>query len=1120
MKAIDKLRKSADSATTRVDSYKGFDDQGHDMGARAVMGQGQPETPRPHKTTQGDVSDDETDRFSKGAGIFSRTKSPSTEFPASQPISNSPGQFGATTAAGASMPGAIGNEAAVRQYLSEWIRRHSDDPGSGEVDWEDAEEDLPWGSNYDPEILGDLHYRLREQAPYGLGDREEAIREVLGMLNFPKSGEDRITAPEIVQPVPVTPSQSVLKAKKIAPASLPTLAKTDGNRMRFGKPYRSPTETFADKRSAMKKTAQGQLTQPQPQSKFRVGPKMTPPGSPTLLPPGSTGAGSKPQDFGAAAAGTPNQPTPGAGPQPQLHRAGEPPPPGSQYVPHPTDEGDWRGPLPGDAGGSPAPQMTGPRKVMESALDLMQNQPTPGAGPRPAAPPPPRGLDPNALPGVSDTPPVPRSVKPSTPYGPQRPSLGAAPPPSPSWGGAWNALKGAWGQLPGMGKGIVGGGGIALLLLLLSKLFGKRGDASYSEGEIERAGNLLDQMSQRQKMALWGEAQARPDEIEKMACNMAKRYSRTHKVGKPPAKKGQFAAGNRFQGVKQAQGPGIPSVHSALRGAPRPSPTAAPSASSAPLPQWAQQMTAPRRPTGMFGPSSALQTRVPAPAASPVETVNNWFSGPTMPLPGQKPMPTVQQMMSQGRRMRSRNFGAEMAGKRDFVANPDPALNQPSSSQQAPTPSQAPNAVQYQQLNNPSQIMQNFMKMFQRLGPASGPPSSPGQFGTAAGTQATPRPKITRLPPEPGPPVQMEMTAPPPPMTRPDKIIGPGPPPPAEPLNLQSPWGASTGTAQKELGRISEQLNQIKVPTPTKPPVPMSGGLSISPQQSIPRPLQAKEGTWVTRNGKRVHIKHKKKRKKSALDLYKASQNIPPAAMAGIMTGIPMGGALRGAPIGGALGALVGHGRGNMSEGIGRGILRGGATGFGAAGGAMAGELLSSKQSPGVQLLMSLLGAGLGGGAGYAGSGKMLGPAQGRRSRAEMEDELQQELNAKSAVRTGDMRAGGAPCDEERYLVGPHKRLQPPGRGLGRKFKEQQAEKESAADFGAKSAGDMPAFTSQARPAKVKGIYSALKRDHPEMPAEMKARIAARQGKPGRQSQGPPYKGPLTKAAWAADLAT
>jgi hypothetical protein len=62
-----------------------------------------------------------------------------------------------------------------------------------------------------------------------------------------------------------------------------------------------------------------------------------------------------------------------------------------------------------------------------------------------------------------------------------------------------------------------------------------------------------------------------------------------------------------------------------------------------------------------------------------------------------------------------------------------------------------------------------------------------------------------------------------------------------------------------------------------------------------------------------------------------------------------------------------------------------------------------------------------------------------------------------------------------------------------------------------KQARDMPGFTEQDRPEKVKDIYRALKREHPRMPAEMKARIAARQGKPGKQKQGPPYKGPLAR---------
>jgi hypothetical protein len=67
-----------------------------------------------------------------------------------------------------------------------------------------------------------------------------------------------------------------------------------------------------------------------------------------------------------------------------------------------------------------------------------------------------------------------------------------------------------------------------------------------------------------------------------------------------------------------------------------------------------------------------------------------------------------------------------------------------------------------------------------------------------------------------------------------------------------------------------------------------------------------------------------------------------------------------------------------------------------------------------------------------------------------------------------------------------------------------------------KQAGDMPHFLDQDRPAKVKEIYGALKRDHPDMPAEMKARIAARKGKKSPESRKPPetggpeYKAPIT----------
>lgn len=58
----------------------------------------------------------------------------------------------------------------------------------------------------------------------------------------------------------------------------------------------------------------------------------------------------------------------------------------------------------------------------------------------------------------------------------------------------------------------------------------------------------------------------------------------------------------------------------------------------------------------------------------------------------------------------------------------------------------------------------------------------------------------------------------------------------------------------------------------------------------------------------------------------------------------------------------------------------------------------------------------------------------------------------------------------------------------------------------------------QDRKPKVKEIYKALVRDHPEMPAEKKIRIAERKAKSNPQARkspehgGPPYKGPITNS--------
>lgn len=60
---------------------------------------------------------------------------------------------------------------------------------------------------------------------------------------------------------------------------------------------------------------------------------------------------------------------------------------------------------------------------------------------------------------------------------------------------------------------------------------------------------------------------------------------------------------------------------------------------------------------------------------------------------------------------------------------------------------------------------------------------------------------------------------------------------------------------------------------------------------------------------------------------------------------------------------------------------------------------------------------------------------------------------------------------------------------------------------------DMPSLCKQDRPAGVCKIDKALKKDHPGMSDEMRARIAIRQGKPGKQKQGPPYKGQIKQSS-------
>ncbi len=62
-------------------------------------------------------------------------------------------------------------------------------------------------------------------------------------------------------------------------------------------------------------------------------------------------------------------------------------------------------------------------------------------------------------------------------------------------------------------------------------------------------------------------------------------------------------------------------------------------------------------------------------------------------------------------------------------------------------------------------------------------------------------------------------------------------------------------------------------------------------------------------------------------------------------------------------------------------------------------------------------------------------------------------------------------------------------------------------DLGEKVARDMPSFTEQKRPEKAKDIYRALPKS---MPTAVKARVAGRHGKPGKQHRGAPYTAPLS----------
>jgi len=76
-------------------------------------------------------------------------------------------------------------------------------------------------------------------------------------------------------------------------------------------------------------------------------------------------------------------------------------------------------------------------------------------------------------------------------------------------------LSDAWGQTPGYGKALLGAGGGALLMMLLSKLFGKQG--SYTVAQLRHTEDVFEKLSTTARARLYGEAQANPELVEKIA---------------------------------------------------------------------------------------------------------------------------------------------------------------------------------------------------------------------------------------------------------------------------------------------------------------------------------------------------------------------------------------------------------------------------------------------------------------------------------------------------------------------------------------------------------------------------------------------------------------------------
>lgn len=600
-----------------------------------------------------------------------------------------------------------------------------------------------------------------------------------------------------------------------------------------------------------------------------------------------------------------------------------------------------------------------PPAATPPAQPAPQPQPTPPAGATPPTPPA-TGPTPATKPlieGELDT------TKPPEPTPGEQFSAGATNLGRGNIGNAasnfWGGAKDWAGGLPDWGKFGLGAGGGALIMMLLQKLFGKRGE--YTEAQVDQAYNFMDQLSEHQKQALWAEGMAHHDELMKAAYAVTVVKASDEKVGQsqaapstpstPPLLKGH-AGFDRTDAAGQQWyfPPSLPQYefsNGRLRDVYHGAQAAAHRRSSLPVPY-------PPKPKGWL--SSLLQSHAatPLPPVRQPGGVNetfHWRPPPIKPGPG---------------------------GWTGFVnKDVNPITWDTGPPPRGPSAAEA-DALEAQEITD---------------SPALGTPSpgaQPGLLDRIKGLFGA-KPASTG---GPAPPMAKDGAA--------EDID--------DPIAFALKIANYPGCQAKRYSRTHKVAKKPNKRGQFAQGNTFQGAKTATardPEHWHDLPMW-KQGYW--KDG--VHYSHKTNKPDRKKKVKKSSAGEFGEKMAGPPYGSPypgpavstlmatLAGGMLGAPVGGAVGGVAGAGRGNMPEGVGRGVIRGGATGAGALGGA------GLARAAGGGDLAALLAALAGGGAGYFGSGQLLGPAQGDKSREEarapqpdpQEEEMGAELAAKNAA--------------------------------------------------------------------------------------------------------------------------